>query len=161
MIGTGNPEEGELRPQLLDRFGLSVEVLTPQIVKERIEVIKRRDLFDQDPEKFQNDWKKEDKKICKKIIAATKNISKIQTPESILEFCAEICIELGSDGLRGELTLLRAGRALAAYKNSKQITKTHIKDVASMCLSHRLRRDPLDETGSASRVERALNAVCG
>jgi magnesium chelatase subunit I len=161
LIGSGNPEEGELRPQLLDRFGLSVEVLTPQTVSERIQVIKRRDLFDQDPEKFQNDWEKEDKKICKKIKSARKNIDKIETSESILEFCAEICIELGSDGLRGELTLLRAGRALAAYKNSKQVTKLHIKSVASMCLSHRLRRDPLDETGSASRVERALNAVCG
>ena len=111
LIGSGNPEEGELRPQLLDRFGLSVEVLTPQTVSERIQVIKRRDLFDQDPEKFQNDWEKEDKKICKKIKSARKNIDKIETSESILEFCAEICIELGSDGLRGELTLLRAGRA--------------------------------------------------
>ena len=161
LIGSGNPEEGELRPQLLDRFGLSVEVLTPQTIKERIEVIKRRDLFDQDPENFQKNWGKEDKKICKKIIVARKNINKVQTSESILEFCAEICIELGSDGLRGELTLLRAARALAAYRNSKKVSKTHIKSVASMCLSHRLRRDPLDETGSASRVERALNAICG
>ena len=161
LIGSGNPEEGELRPQLLDRFGLSVEVITPQTIKERIEVIKRRDLFDQDPENFQKNWGKEDKKICKKIIVARKNINKVQTSESILEFCAEICIELGSDGLRGELTLLRAARALAAYRNSKKVSKTHVKSVASMCLSHRLRRDPLDETGSASRVERALNAVCG
>ena len=71
LIGSGNPEEGELRPQLLDRFGLSVEVLTPQTIKERIEVIKRRDLFDQGPEEFQNNWKKEDKKICSKIVADT------------------------------------------------------------------------------------------
>ena len=78
-----------------------------------------------------------------------------------MELCAEICIELGSDGLRGELTLLRAARALAAYRNSKKILKTHITNVASMCLSHRLRRDPLDETGTSSRVERALNTVCG
>ena len=88
LIGSGNPEEGELRPQLLDRFGLSVEVLTPQTIKERIEVIKRRDLFDQDPENFQKNWEKEDKKICKKIIGARKSINKIQTSESILEFCA-------------------------------------------------------------------------
>ncbi|RCL82414.1 MAG: magnesium chelatase ATPase subunit I [Rhodobacteraceae bacterium] len=161
LIGSGNPEEGELRPQLLDRFGLSVEVLTPQTIKERIEVIKRRDLFDQGPEEFQNNWKKEDKKICSKIVAAKKNINKIKTSESILELCAEICIQLGSDGLRGELTLLRASRALAAYRNSKEVSEAHVKNVATMCLSHRLRRDPLDETGSASRVERVLHAVCG
>jgi magnesium chelatase subunit I len=161
LIGSGNPEEGELRPQLLDRFGLSVEVVTPQIVKDRIEIIKRRDLFDQDPEKFFNKWAKEDKKICKKIIAAKKRINKIETPESILELCAEICIKLGSDGLRGELTLLLAARALAAFIKSEQVSEQHVKNVASMCLSHRLRRDPLDETGSASRVERALHAGCG
>ena len=161
LIGSGNPEEGELRPQLLDRFGLSVEVVTPNSIQERIEVIKRRDLYDQDPQSFQQNWKKENQKICKKILDARKIIDKIETPENILELCAEICIELGSDGLRGELTLLRAARALAAYRNSKKILKTHIKNVASMCLSHRLRRDPLDETGTSSRVERALNTVCG
>ena len=161
LIGSGNPEEGELRPQLLDRFGLSVEVVTPNSIQERIEVIKRRDLYDQDPQSFQQNWKKENQKICKKILDARKIIDKIEAPENILELCAEICIELGSDGLRGELTLLRAARALAAYRNSKKILKTHIKNVASMCLSHRLRRDPLDETGTSSRVERALNTVCG
>ena len=111
--------------------------------------------------KFSTKLEKENQKICKKILDARKIIDKIETPESILELCAEICIELGSDGLRGELTLLRAARALAAYRNSKKILKTHIKNVASMCLSHRLRRDPLDETGTSSRVERALNTVCG
>ena len=79
----------------------------------------------------------------------------------IRDRCAEICIQLGSDGLRGELTLLRASRALAAYRNSKEVSEAHVKNVATMCLSHRLRRDPLDETGSASRVERVLHAVCG
>ena len=128
LIGSGNPEEGELRPQLLDRFGLSVEVVTPNSIQERIEVIKRRDLYDQDPQSFQQNWKKENQKICKKILDARKIIDKIETPENILELCAEICIELGSDGLRGELTLLRAARALAAYRNSKKILKTHIKN---------------------------------
>ena len=138
-----------------------MEVITPRTIEERIEVIKRRDLFDQAPNEFQKEWEKEDKKICKKIVTARRSINKIDTPENILELCAEICIELGSDGLRGELTLLRAARALAAYRNAKQVSKTHIKSVASMCLSHRLRRDPLDETGSASRIERALHAVFG
>ena len=105
LIGSGNPEEGELRPQLLDRFGLSVEVVTPTSIQERIEVIKRRDLYDQDPQSFQQNWKKENQKICKKILDARKIIDKIETPESILELCAEICIELGSDGLRGDCLL--------------------------------------------------------
>ena len=92
LIGSGNPEEGELRPQLLDRFGLSVEVLTPQTIKERIEVIKRRDLFDQDPENFQKNWEKEDKKICKKIIGARKVLIKYKLQRAFWNFAQKFVL---------------------------------------------------------------------
>ncbi len=159
LVGSGNPEEGELRPQLLDRFGLSVEVRSPQDVAQRIEVIKRRDAFETDTSAFLEVYDKQDAKIRRAILAARKALPNIETPDAILADCAELCIALGSDGLRGELTLLRAARALAAYEKAKVLTRSHLSRIAPIALSHRLRRDPLDEAGSATRVTRTVEAV--
>lgn len=159
LVGSGNPEEGELRPQLLDRFGLSVEVRSPNDVAQRIEVIKRRDAFESDFDAFMEHYTKEDAKIRRRILAARKLLPQIETPDAILHDCAELCIALGSDGLRGELTLLRAARALAAFDKKKVLTRDHLKRIAPIALSHRLRRDPLDEAGSTTRVTRTVDAV--
>lgn len=159
LVGSGNPEEGELRPQLLDRFGLSVEVSSPNDVAQRIEVIKRRDRFETDFDAFMDVYEKEDAKIRRRILAARKLLPQITTPDAILHDCAELCIALGSDGLRGELTLLRAARAVAAYDKAKVLTRDHLRTIAPIALSHRLRRDPLDEAGSSTRVARTVEAV--
>lgn len=161
LIGSGNPEEGELRPQLLDRFGLSVEVLTPDTVDERIEVIKRRDDYDKHPEEYAANWDKENRKLRNKIQKARKSLGSITVDSKILEHCARICIELGSDGLRGELTLVRTARALAAFNGKERVDVGHIKTIAPMALSHRLRRDPLDDAGSGTRVERSVQKIIG
>ncbi|WP_187428139.1 Magnesium-chelatase 38 kDa subunit [Roseobacter fucihabitans] len=161
LVGSGNPEEGELRPQLLDRFGLSVEVRSPNKVVERVEVIKRRDAFESDHDAFMTQYGAEDAKIQKTILSARKKLAKIHTPEAILHDCAVLCIALGSDGLRGELTLLRTARALAAYRGDKVLTRAHLRDIAPSALSHRLRRDPLDEAGSGTRVMRIVEEVLG
>lgn len=159
LVGSGNPEEGELRPQLLDRFGLSVEVKSPTDIEERIEVIRRRAAFDTDPEAFLNKWQTEDKTIRDRILNARAALPKIATTDDTLRDCAQLCMTLGSDGLRGELTLLRGARALAAYNGDAGVTRDHVKAVAPMCLSHRLRRDPLDDAGSTTRVRRTLEDV--
>ena len=161
LIGSGNPEEGELRPQLLDRFGLSVEVMTPDTVHERIEIIQRRDQYDNNPEGYVLDWQKENKKLRNKIQKARKNLNSVSVDKKILESCAEICIDLGSDGLRGELTLVRTARALAALSNSSSVDKAQLRKIAPMALSHRLRRDPLDDAGSGTRVERSVEKIIG
>lgn len=161
LVGSGNPEEGELRPQLLDRFGLSVDVGSPKDIETRIEVIRRRDAYDTDYANFMKTWGAEDAAIRKQILAARKKLPKIDTPETSLRDCAELCIALGSDGLRGELTLLRTARAFAAYHSDKTITRAHIRACAAMALQHRLRRDPLDEAGSATRVARIIADVFG
>ena len=161
LIGSGNPEEGELRPQLLDRFGLSVEVLTPDTVDERIEVIKRRDDYDSNPDEYAKSWDKENKKLRTKIQRAKKNLYSVSVDTSILECCAKICIELGSDGLRGELTLVRTARALAALNGKKSVDIGQVRKIAPMALSHRLRRDPLDDAGSGTRVERSVEKIIG
>ena len=159
LVGSGNPEEGELRPQLLDRFGLSVDVKTPQDLKARIEVVKRRDAFERDPHAFIEHWKKEDNKIRKKITSGREHLEQIAVPDDVLVKASELCMKLGTDGLRGELTLMRAARALAALESAKQVGMEHLKRVAPMALRHRLRRNPLDDTASGVRVQRAVDEL--
>ena len=159
LVGSGNPEEGELRPQLLDRFGLSVEVTSPKTIEERIAVIERRDAFDQNPKRFLSKWKPQDLNVRAAITDARAALAKIKKTKAVLRDCAELCLALGADGLRGELTLLRASRALAAYEGQTSIQRAHLKAVAPLALSHRLRRDPLDEAGSSARVARVVEDV--
>ncbi|MEL7115914.1 MAG: magnesium chelatase ATPase subunit I [Pseudomonadota bacterium] len=161
LVGSGNPEEGELRPQLLDRFGLSVEVRSPNDIEERIEVIKRRDAYEKNPKAFLRRWRPKDAEIRDQILAARDVLDAVKTPKAVLRDCAALCVALGADGLRGELTLLRAGRALAAYQGDASLTRDHLRVVAAIALSHRLRRDPLDEAGSATRVARTVAEVLG
>lgn len=159
LVGSGNPEEGELRPQLLDRFGLAVEVSTPTELKTRVEVVKRRDAFERAPEAFCEQWRKEDEKIRRRILAARKRLPAIDVPDDVLARAAQLCMALGTDGLRGELALMRAARALAAYDGDDAVTEDHLRRMAAPALRHRLRRNPLDDAGSGTRVERALDEL--
>jgi magnesium chelatase subunit I len=156
LVGSGNPEEGELRPQLLDRFGLSVEVTSPRDIETRVEVMRRRDAYENDNAAFMKKWRAKDSALRKAILAARAALPGLTTPGAVLHDCAALCIALGSDGLRGELTLLRAARAQAAFEGAPTVTRQHLKTVATSALSHRLRRDPLDEAGSGARVARIL-----
>ncbi|KPF69262.1 magnesium chelatase [beta proteobacterium AAP99] len=155
LVGSGNPEEGELRPQLLDRFGLSVEVRTPTDLKLRVDVIKRRDAYERDPDGFAAQWKKEEDKVRKRITQARTRIEKVRIPDAVLEQAASLCMKLGTDGLRGELTLMRAARAVAALDGLDEVGMAQLRQVAAPALRHRLRRNPLDDAGSTTRVERA------
>ena len=161
LVGSGNPEEGELRPQLLDRFGLSVEVRTPQDIDQRIAVIKRRDAFERDPQGFRDEWATQNEGLREHILKARKLLDKVKVGDDLLRLCAQLCQALGTDGLRAELTLMRACRSLAAMQGHKAATPAHLHTVAPMALRHRLRRNPLDDTGSGTRVERALTEVLG
>jgi len=156
LVGSGNPEEGELRPQLLDRFGLSVEVKTPTDLGQRIEVVKRRDAFEREPEAFAARWRKEDLRVRRRIAQARAALHDVVADDPALERCARLCVAVGTDGLRGELTLLRAARALAAWDGEPRVGDAQLRRVAPSALRHRLRRNPLDDAGSTVRVERAL-----
>ena len=159
LVGSGNPEEGELRPQLLDRFGLSVEVRTPQDLKQRVEILKRCDAFEREPEAFAEQWRREERKTLKKIARGRAAVSTVTIPDDVLTLASRLCIAVGADGLRGELTLMRSARALAALDGAEVVTGKHIATVAPMALRHRLRRNVLDETGSTTRIERALEEL--
>ena len=159
LVGSGNPEEGELRPQLLDRFGLSVEVRTPQDLKQRVEILKRCDAYEREPEAFAETWRKAERKTLKQIARGRDALASVTVPDAVLEYASRLCIAVGADGLRGELTLMRAARALAALDGAGVATTGHIATVAPMALRHRLRRNVLDETGSTVRIERALEEM--
>ena len=161
LVGSGNPEEGELRPQLQDRFGLSVDVRTPKDVSTRVEIIRQREDFDHDRAAFRKKWARKESALRRKIQHARASLDDIDTPAELLETAAHLCLSLGTDGLRGELTLVRSARALAALQGKPVATLSHLKTVATSVLRHRLRRDPLDESSADSRVERAVSELFG
>ncbi|MFN3371348.1 MAG: magnesium chelatase ATPase subunit I [Sphingomonadaceae bacterium] len=159
LIGSGNPEEGELRPQLLDRFGLSVEVRTPADLADRVEVVKRRDRFDRNPDSFTAEWAEADAAVAAQVARARKRLDSVAVPDEIIELAARLCQAVGADGLRGELTLVRAARAEAALEGRRKVQRADLLGVAPMALRHRLRRNPLDDTGSTERIERAVSEL--
>ena len=147
LIGTMNPEEGDLRPQLLDRFGLSVDVIGEDDPNMRIEIIKRRMAFEEDKPGFIKSYELETKKLSKKIIDSQNRLSRVKLPESILEIVVNLGIKLEVDGHRADITLIRAGKALAAYNGDEEVKPSHIERLVSMVYSHRLRRLPFEEIG--------------
>ena len=161
LIGSGNPEEGELRPQLLDRFGLSVEVRTPADIDTRVEIMRRCARQEADPDGFAGEWSDEEDKVLRRIDRGRKRLAKVDVPDAMLTKAAELCMAVGADGLRGELTVMRAAKALAALEGAKALAEKHLIAVAPSALRHRLRRDVLDETGSTARIERAIVEVFG
>jgi magnesium chelatase subunit I len=144
---------------LLDRFGLSVEVRTPDTLADRIEVVKRRDAFDRDPDTFAKAWKAKDAVVRKKVAAAQGRLDAVVVPDAVLEAGSRLCMAVGADGLRGELTLLRASRALAAFEGRDAVTEADLRRIAPMALRHRLRRGPLDEQAGTVRIERAMDEL--
>lgn len=159
LVGSGNPEEGDLRPQLLDRFGLSVDVGTPKEIATRVEVMRRRDAFDRDPAGFRRRWAGKDGKLRARIAEARERVAETGIGDEALSYAATLCLKLGADGLRGELTLMRASRALAAFEGRAEVTVADMIEIAPAALRHRLRRDPLDEAGSTVRIERAISEL--
>jgi magnesium chelatase subunit I len=159
LVGSGNPEEGELRPQLQDRFGLSVDVRTPGDVATRVNIIRSREAFDQDRSVFRKKWARKESALRRKIQTARDALDTIDTPAVLLETAAKLCLALGTDGLRGELTLVRSARALAAFEGKAAVTLDHLKIIAPSVLRHRLRRDPLDESSADIRVERVITEL--
>src|SRR5215213_11113877 len=159
LIGSGNPEEGDLRPQLLDRFGLHTEVVTENYLKNRVDIIERRDAYDRDHHEFCDSFAPDQEQLAKRITRARSNLRKVNVPRAVLEKIAQLCADLQIDGHRGELTIMRAARALAAFEGRRAATDEHVKRVSAMSLRHRLRRDALEETATSDQIEQAVDGV--
>ena len=161
LVGSGNPEEGELRPQLLDRFGLCVEVETEREVESRVRIVELREAFDQDPASFNAAHEGEQARLRRRVVRAAGRFAGVKCPRPLLRQIAELCLRLGVHGHRGELTVARAARALAALEGRGAVTAADVKRVAPLALRHRLRRDPLEQGGGGVRVERAAEEIFG
>jgi len=159
LVGSGNPEEGELRPQLLDRFGLFVEIHTIADLDQRVEIVERRERFDRDPFAFNREWDAEQNRLREQITQATAILGGVSIDRAVTRKIAELCVALGVDGHRGELTIARAAKALAALEGRRRVTARDIRRVAPLALRHRLRKDPLQSSESASRIEHAIARI--
>jgi magnesium chelatase subunit I len=156
LVGTMNPEEGELRPQLLDRFGLCVQVNSLTDKNLRIEVLKRKAEFDDNPEEFFKKWDSEQQILVRKIIKAKENLKNIKIDDSALSFVVDITCQLNLDGHRADIVMLKAARAFAAFNGKNGITQEDIKAVAPFTLRHRLKRLPFEDI--SQEVDK-LNAI--
>jgi protoporphyrin IX magnesium-chelatase (EC 6.6.1.1) len=161
LVGSGNPEEGDLRPQLLDRFGLHARITTIDDVAERVEIVKRRRAFDADPVAFAQQWEREQQRLQRRIRAAQKRLTSVELTDEALYAAARLCVALNIDGHRGELTLARAAVALAAFEGRDSAQPSDIARVATLSLRHRLRKDPLETSGDDARIERAVAETIG
>ncbi len=159
LVGSGNPEEGELRPQLLDRFGLHARISTITDIALRVEIVRRRRAFDANPDEFLAEWAAEQDALQQRIVEAKALVGQVELPEDLLILIAELCMHLGIDGHRGELTVARAASANAALEGRRVVTLDDIKTVAVPALRHRLRRDPLETMDAGEKVERELQKV--
>ena len=159
LIGSGNPEEGELRPQLLDRFGMSVEVRTVREAKLRVQVVDQRTAFDNDPESFSDSVQENQDSLQKRVVDAQNLLNEVSIDEDLRLRISAVCGELDVDGLRGDIVTNRAARALAAFEGRKEVTEEDIARVVSTALRHRLRKDPLEQVDSGDRVIKAFCKV--
>ena len=159
LVGSGNPEEGELRPQLLDRFGLYTQITTITDIEERVSIVQRRERFDNDPVAFHSDQAAAQDALRRRIVRARKLLPRVEIDQKMLRLIAELCVALKVDGHRGELTIARAARALAAFEGRGRAIADDIERVAVMSLRHRLRRDPLETVDTGSRIQQALGEL--
>ncbi|WP_410631718.1 putative cobaltochelatase [Amycolatopsis sp. cmx-4-83] len=157
LIGTMNPEEGELRPQLLDRFGLTVEVASSRDPEQRVEVVRRRLAYEADPDGFTARYAEEDARLAEEIESAQKLLPAVKLPDDALRQIAEICASFEVDGMRADIVTARTAVAHAAWAGRDEVTTEDVRVAARLALPHRRRRNPFDAPGiSEEQLEQAL-----
>lgn len=161
LVGSGNPEEGELRPQLLDRFGMHAEIRTVKDPLLRVQIVEQRSAFDQNPQEFLENYKSQQEELEKKLVDAQQKLKLVEVDHDLRVKISQVCSELDVDGLRGDIVTNRAAKALAAFAGRTEVTVEDISNVITMCLRHRLRKDPLESIDSGDKVKKVFNRVFG
>jgi len=161
LVGSGNPEEGELRPQLLDRFGMHAEIRTVRQPDLRVKIVEERMRFDKQPKDFRAEYDGSQAGLSDKLEAARQLLPQVETPYELRLQISELCSTLDIDGLRGDLVTNRAAKALAAYEGRTEVTLGDVFSVATLCLRHRLRKDPLASIDSGERVAEVFQEIFG
>jgi len=156
IVGTMNPEEGEIRPQLLDRFGLSVNITGTRAVKERIEIINVVEEFERNPEAFARKYEGKQQELRQRILKARELLDDVKIPPRLLQTVAEICLEFEVHGHRADFLIARAAKTIAAYNRRKSVNENDIKEGAELVLPHRVRRLPFEESKPVTQRVRAI-----
>ncbi len=159
LVGSGNPEEGELRPQLLDRFGMHAQIGTVKDAELRVKIVEQRASFDESPVGFRNNYQGSQQELTDRIVAARKLLETVSIDYDSRVKISQICSELDVDGLRGDIVTNRASQALAAFEGRTEVTPQDIFRIIPLCLRHRLRKDPLESIDSGDKVREAFKKV--
>nr|YP_009732196.1 magnesium chelatase subunit [Gracilaria spinulosa]QHS70680.1 magnesium chelatase subunit [Gracilaria spinulosa] len=159
LVGSGNPEEGELRPQLLDRFGMHAEIKTVKEPSLRVKIVEQRSKFDSNPYICLQEFQDQQDKLKSSIIAAQDRLSNVTIDYDLRVKISEVCGTLDVDGLRGDIVTNRAAKALASYHNRTNVDIHDVKTVITLCLRHRLRKDPLETIDSGNRVQQVVDSI--
>jgi magnesium chelatase subunit I len=159
LVGSGNPEEGELRPQLLDRFGMHAEIRTVKDPVLRVKIVEERTSFDLNPQDWLDKYQTEQEALTQKIIEAQDRLSTVTIDYDLRVKISEICSILDVDGLRGDIVTNRAAKAYAAFNGRETVTVEDIGVIITLCLRHRLRKDPLETIDSGDKVKEVFKEI--
>ncbi|KAG2486433.1 hypothetical protein HYH03_014880 [Edaphochlamys debaryana] len=159
LVGSGNPEEGELRPQLLDRFGMHAQIGTVKDPRLRVQIVSQRSTFDENPAVFRKDYDAGQNALTARIVEASKLLKQCDVSYDYRVKISQVCSELNVDGIRGDIVTNRAAKALAAFEGRTEVTPEDIYRVIPLCLRHRLRKDPLAEIDDGDRVREVFKKV--
>jgi len=159
LVGSGNPEEGELRPQLLDRFGMHAEIRTVKDPILRVKVVEERTSFDQSPMLWIENYQSQQQELRDRIVSAQQLLPNVEIDYNLRIKISEVCSRLDVDGLRGDIVTNRAARAYAAYNNRDKVTVQDISKIITLCLRHRLRKDPLESIDSGDKVSKVFKEI--
>jgi magnesium chelatase subunit I len=159
LVGSGNPEEGELRPQLLDRFGMHAEIRTVRDPETRVQIVEQRSNFDSDPDAALKEWDTAQLALKAKIVDAQKRLPDVKLSMELRVKISQVCGTLDVDGLRGDIVTNRAAKAFAAYNGKDEVTVEDIASIITLCLRHRLRKDPLESIDSGDKVQSVFSEV--
>ncbi|HEY9858962.1 MAG TPA: magnesium chelatase ATPase subunit I [Candidatus Obscuribacterales bacterium] len=161
LVGSGNPEEGELRPQLLDRFGMHAEIRTVKEPALRVQIVEQRTEFDQNPQAFLEQYQAQQDELQERLVGAQERLKSVSMDYDLRVNISQVCSELDVDGLRGDIVTNRAAKAIAALEGRTEVTVDDIRRVVTLCLRHRLRKDPLESIDSGYKVAKVFNRVFG
>jgi magnesium chelatase subunit I len=159
LVGSGNPEEGELRPQLLDRFGMHAEIRTVKNPDLRVRIVEERTSFDQEPQIWVDKYQAEQNELRDQLVNAQNLLPTVEMEYDFRLKISQICSELDVDGLRGDIVVNRAAKAYAAFDNRSVVTVDDISNIIVLCLRHRLRKDPLESIDSGAKVRKIFNEI--
>nr|WQA10915.1 magnesium chelatase subunit of protochlorophyllide reductase [Streptosarcina sp. YL-2023a] len=161
LVGSGNPEEGELRPQLLDRFGMHAQIGTVKEANLRVKIVEQRASFDESPATFRENYQESQDELTKKLSDARAILKNVEIDYDYRIKISQICSELNVDGLRGDIVTNRASKTLTAFEGRTEVTPQDIFRVIPLCLRHRLRKDPLESIDSGDKVREVFKKVFG